>query len=94
MNESVEEFLRGSGFRPEREMLVDAMRAFEDEAAKAVAGEPSSLRMIDSHLPGCVDARSLADRPVIVVDAGGTNLRVASVAKRDGFWILTARARR
>lgn len=84
MNGSIEEFLRGSGFRPEREMLVAAMRAFEDEAAKAVAGEPSSLRMIDSHLPGCVDVQSLADRPVIVVDAGGTNLRVASVRLTAG----------
>ena len=65
-------------------MLVAAMHAFEDEAAKAVAGEPSSLRMIDSHLPGCVDVQSLADRPVIVVDAGGTNLRVASVRLTAG----------
>ncbi len=84
MNASVEEFLRESGFRPGREMLVAAMRAFGDEAAKAIAGEPSSLRMIDSHLPGCVDAQSLADRPVIVVDAGGTNLRVASVRLTAG----------
>ena len=79
MSASIEGFLRKSGFRPEREMLAATMRAFEDEAAKAVAGEPSSLRMIDSHLPGCVDAKSLADGPVIVVDAGGTNLRVAAV---------------
>ncbi len=72
MRASVEEFLKESGFRPEREMLVAAMHAFEDEAAKALAGEPSSLRMIDSHLPGCVDVQSLAGRPVIVVDAGGS----------------------
>ena len=84
MSASIEEFLKEIGFRPEREMLVAAMRAFEDEAAKAVAGEPSSLRMIDSHLPGCVDVQSLADRPVIVVDAGGTNLRVASVRLTAG----------
>ena len=84
MNGEIEEFLRNSGFRPEREELVAAMRAFEDEAAKAVAGKPSSLRMIDSHLPGCVDVQSLADRPVIVVDAGGTNLRVASVRLTAG----------
>ena len=84
MSASIEGFLRKSGFRPEREMLAATMRAFEDEAAKAVAGEPSSLRMIDSHLPGCVDVQSLADRPVIVVDAGGTNLRVASIRLTAG----------
>ena len=84
MNAGIEDFLREGGFRPEREVLLAAMRAFGDEATNAVAGEPSSLRMIDSHLPGCVDARSLADRPVIVVDAGGTNLRVASVRLTAG----------
>ena len=84
MNAGIEDFLREGGFRPEREVLLAAMRAFGDEATNAVAGEPSSLRMIDSHLPGCMDARSLADRPVIVVDAGGTNLRVASVRLTAG----------
>ena len=61
-----------------REERVAVMRAFEDEARAAIAGAPSSLRMIDS----CLSFSSVVpdvSKPVVVVDAGGTNLRVAAV---------------
>ena len=78
MNEKIQAFLKENGFAPTREDRMEVMRAFEGEAAAAIAGAPSSLRMIDS----CISFSSVApvtSAPVVVVDAGGTNLRVAAV---------------
>ena len=50
MNEKIQAFLKECGFAPAREDRVAVMRAFEGEAAAAIAGAPSSLRMIDSCL--------------------------------------------
>ena len=78
MNEMTQAFLKKSGFAPAREDREAVMRAFEGEADAAIAGAASSLRMIDS----CLSFSSVVpavSTPVIVVDAGGTNLRVAAV---------------
>ena len=74
----VGEFVERNGFAPSREDLESVVRAFDGEARSALAGAPSSLRMLDSCLSCSVSAPRDA-APVIVVDAGGTNLRVASV---------------
>ena len=79
MNETVRAFIEKSGFLLNREVLVAVMNAFAAEADAALAGKASSLRMIDSHLSVCFGGSALSDNPVIVVDAGGTNLRVAAV---------------
>jgi len=76
---TVDDFLKKSGFLPDDAALEAVVRAFDDEASRALAGERSSLRMINSFLPGSVCAFGISDGPVIVVDAGGTNLRVAVV---------------
>ena len=78
MNEKIQAFLKEIGFAPTREDRVAVMHAFEREADAAIAGAPSSLRMIDSCLPFSSVAPATS-APVIVVDAGGTNLRVAAV---------------
>ena len=78
MSEQIREFIDASGFLLSREKMLAVMNAFGKEADAAMAGGPSSLRMIDSHLSGC-GGSLLSDAPVIVVDAGGTNLRVAAV---------------
>ena len=78
MKGNVQEFLKESGFAPAREDREAVMRAFEREAGAAIAGSASSLRMIDS----CLSFSSVVpavSTPVIVVDAGGTNLRVAAI---------------
>ena len=78
MNDKMQAFLRESGFVPSHADRVAVMRAFEGEADAAIAGALSSLRMIDS----CLSFSSVApaaSAPVVVVDAGGTNLRVAAV---------------
>ena len=77
MNEKIQAFLRESGFAPTHADRVAVMRAFEGEADAAITGAPSSLRMIDS----CLSFSSVVpatSAPVVVVDAGGTNLRVAA----------------
>ncbi|MBR0056207.1 MAG: hexokinase [Kiritimatiellae bacterium] len=51
---------------------------FSREATAGLRGEPSSLAMIPSYLG--VGAGIPAGKPVIVVDAGGTNLRVCTVS--------------
>jgi len=78
MNGILQTFLKESGFALAREDREAVMRAFEREANAAIAGAASSLRMIDS----CLSFSSFApttSAPVVVVDAGGTNLRVAAV---------------
>jgi len=79
MNDTVANFLADHGFTLTDAACADVMRAFGSEASAALAGKPSSLRMIESYLSGEAGAAALSDRPVIVIDAGGTNLRVAAV---------------
>lgn len=77
LNRKAQEFLHGYGFTVDeldREALVGA---FDREIERALAGEASSLQMLPSSLSvgGCVHT----DTPALVVDAGGTNLRVGAV---------------
>jgi hexokinase len=60
--------------------FIDAeeiLDAFQSEMAAGLAGDPSSLKMIPSFVS--VDRAVPHDTPVVVLDAGGTNLRVARV---------------
>lgn len=82
MGMSIKDFLRQQGFTLEREDLRRVADVFSSEAQRALCGEASSLQMIDSHLfasTSCGCRGTAARPPVIVIDAGGTNLRVASV---------------
>jgi len=51
---------------------------FENEMGVGLAGDESSLAMIASYINA--DAAVPANKPVIVLDAGGTNLRVCTVS--------------
>ena len=82
MGTRIKDFLRQQGFTLEREDLRRVADVFSSEAQRALCGEASSLQMIDSHLfasTSCGCRGTAARPPVIVIDAGGTNLRVASV---------------
>ena len=82
MDTSTKGFLRHQGFTLEREDLGRVADAFSSEAQRALRGAPSSLKMIDSHLfasTSCDCCGTALGPSVIVIDAGGTNLRVASV---------------
>ena len=74
----ITEFLKRHGFDPEAlsaEVLLDT---FAGEMEAGLRGEPSSLAMIPSYLTA--GAGIAPGRPVIVIDAGGTNLRVCTVS--------------
>ena len=68
--------------------VKNEMDTYIDEMKKGLCGEKSSLLMIPSYIT--LKSEVKREKPVICVDAGGTNLRVA-VAKfsEDGsliFW--------
>ncbi|MBQ7566506.1 MAG: hypothetical protein IJT18_05240 [Oscillospiraceae bacterium] len=63
------------------DMALEASR-FGEEMQRGLAGEKSSLFMIPTFLSP--EAGQIADQTVIVLDAGGTNLRVGRVTFRGG----------
>jgi hexokinase len=79
----MEDFTAEPGLAAKLGLAADAGRAreyiadFDAEMQKGLRGEGGSLRMLPTYLdPGAIAARAVAGR-VIVIDAGGTNLRVA-----------------
>ena len=74
---TVDEFLRGQGMQVEALDMEGATGEFLAEMERGLSGEPSSLRMIPTYVE--VDGAAPSERPVVVVDAGGTNFRVATV---------------
>ena len=72
---SVREFLKEIGFIQTWEEMQPVEAAFADHMKKGLAGEKSSLPMLPAYLT--VDALPEEGQDVIVMDAGGTNLRCA-----------------
>ena len=72
---TTQEFLQSNGLAPSNEDFFRWALDFKSEMASGLAGEKSSLRMIPTYL----SAQDLptSGEPVIVLDAGGTNLRLA-----------------
>ncbi len=70
-------FLAQHGCAPEAVDLDRAMADFVQEMEAGLAGNPSSLKMITTYVSP--DGEIPVDEPVIVIDAGGTNFRVALV---------------
>jgi len=75
--QSAMDFLGSHGFDPAGIDTDGLLNEFESEMDAGLAGRDSSLAMIPTFIT--VDRPVPADTPVIVVDAGGTNLRVATV---------------
>ena len=75
----VGEPLKRNGFGLESAHLEFFVSVFALEVTLVLRGEPFSLLMIDSHLSASHAEDLTTPAPVIVVDAGGTNLRVAAV---------------
>ena len=72
-----EEFLLQTGMHPD---LIDIERQtilFRREMQRGLAGSASSLPMLPTYLTA--DGVLPAEKPVLVIDAGGTNLRLARV---------------
>jgi len=77
MIDKVDQFLKSRGLDVnaiDRERLLDA---FASEMESGLKGAPSSLAMIPSFIS--LDRSVRTDVPVVVLDAGGTNLRTAVV---------------
>lgn len=76
-NTKVQDFLRANGLVAGEEDFRRWVEDFRAEMTRGLAGERSSLRMIPTYLSA--EAISRRSEPVIVLDAGGTNLRLALV---------------
>ncbi len=72
-----EEFLESNGFSVNALDRAALLAAFGREMEEGLAGRPSSLRMIPTYISPEGELRH--DVPVTVLDAGGTNLRGATV---------------
>ncbi len=72
------DFLYRYEMDPDQYDIEEGSLLFLDEMERGLRGEPSSLMMLPTFLAGEGDIPF--NEPVIVLDAGGTNFRVASVS--------------
>jgi len=75
--EKARSFLRRHGMEPEDFDLERGLAEYRAEMRRGLAGQASTLEMIPTYIE--LGQRVPADEPVIAVDAGGTNLRIALV---------------
>lgn len=79
---TMEKFLQDLSLTPDCYELDTEIQRFRAEMEKGLAGEPASLYMIPTFISPV--SAALADQSIIVLDAGGTNLRVGYVTFRNG----------
>ena len=72
-----EEFLESNGLATTSLDRASLIAAFQKEMEAGLAGQPSSLKMIPTYTSPYGEIKK--DTPVTVLDAGGTNLRGATV---------------
>lgn len=77
----VERFMKEHGLLAADVNTEQLLAAFRSEMEKGLAGQKSSLEMIPAFVT--TDRDVPASEPVIVMDAGGTNLRVATIVFDD-----------
>jgi len=79
----VRDFLKKNGMEPADINIERVCRFFLDEMEKGLAGRKSSLAMLPTYIE--TEKEIPRNKPVIVMDAGGTNFRVATVVfGKDG----------
>lgn len=81
------QFLSENGLTPDRESFHQWRLAFGEEMLRGLAGEESSLPMIPTYLSP--EDLPREGEPVMVLDAGGTNLRAALMEKGPQGWQAT-----
>lgn len=74
---TVKDFLSHYGMYYENRSAYDLFQGFLREMEKGLAGEESSLKMIPTYLAD--GGRIEAGKPVIAMDIGGTNVRIATI---------------
>lgn len=77
IKESVTKFMKKYGMSYENINMNQSCQIFIEEMKRGLNGEKSSLRMIPTYI--YANTESLGSEPIIVIDAGGTNLRTALV---------------
>jgi hexokinase len=77
MKERAQQFLESHKLTADAIDVDAVINEFISEMDKGLAGEASSLAMIPTYVT--TDAPVPAGKPVIVMDAGGTNLRVSTI---------------
>ncbi len=77
MKNNVAEFLRAHQMHPDFIDIDAGMTEFARQMAVGNDGNPESLLMIPTYIR--IDGKIPADKPIIVMDAGGTNFRIATV---------------
>jgi len=77
----VKTFLANQGMYHEDINIQETCDLFLDEMDKGLAGRDSSLAMLPTYIE--MERELPRNRPVIVMDAGGTNFRVATVTFKD-----------
>ncbi len=77
LRERARGFLRRNGMEAEDFDLETGLREYLEEMRRGLSGEPSSLEMIPTYIE--LAPSFPVGEPVIAVDAGGTNLRIAVV---------------
>jgi hexokinase len=79
----VQDFLKQNGMDPDDISMDQVVQVFLDEMEKGLAGQQSSLAMLPTYID--TEAEIPRGESVIVMDAGGTNFRVAAVCfENDG----------
>ncbi|MBN1505215.1 MAG: hypothetical protein JW955_00115 [Sedimentisphaerales bacterium] len=87
IKQSVAKFLRKHGMYHADIDMEATCRTFLQEMDRGLAGRKSSLAMLPTYLD--IERRISRNKPVIVMDAGGTNFRVATVTfAPDGTAII------
>jgi hexokinase len=83
---NIEELFYKIGMHPSETDIAALTDSFLDEMRKGLSDEPSSLPM----MPTYFSADTMPDEggPVVSIDAGGTNLRMASVTFKQGVPVL------
>lgn len=77
------QFLRKQNLTADCYDLAEEIALFRREMTRGLQGEPSSLFMIPTFLTP--DAGDIEDQTLVVLDAGGTNLRTGCVTFRNGL---------
>lgn len=77
VREKVKDFLRKYSMEYESRDMEQGLRDFIEEMERGLKGDDSSLKMLPTYI--AMSKEIPLEEPVIVMDAGGTNFRVAVV---------------
>ena len=77
VREKVRDFLKKYDMDYDRIDIVKEVEVFIEDMQKGLDGKPGNLDMLPTYIPMSEEIPS--NEPVVVMDAGGTNFRVAVV---------------